>query len=177
MRPAVKRRLVTLAAAQRERCAMWIRALILSTLTLSALLVPLRAEVQATTQSSRIVGSVYGTAITSQDIGLTVPIDPAIQFDARDTEKWQLMGRIMSSFGKPVLDHFVAERKIEATTDEIELFKKNSRKGHAENLREKQDRLGKVKTQLTSSDLALQETAKLEEERAMLERLVPALRQ
>ena len=155
---------------------MSIRALTLSTLTLSALLVPLGAQVPATTQSSRIVGSVYGTAITSQDIGLTVPIDPAVQFDARDTEKWELMGRIMSTFGKPVHDHFVAERKIEATADEIELFKKNLRKGLEEKLREKEDRLAKVKTQLTSSDLSAQEKATLEEEQVRLERLLPALR-
>jgi hypothetical protein len=120
---------------------------------------------------------VYGTAITSQDIGLTVPIDPAVQFDSRDTEKWELMGRVMRTFAKPVLDQFVAERKIEATADEIELFKKHSRKGHEQNLREKEERLAKVKTQLSSSDLSDQDRARLEEERAMIERLLLALRQ
>jgi hypothetical protein len=160
----VKRRLVTLAAA-----------IIPSTLTLFA--VPLRAGAQATTQPGGVVGSVCGKVINSRDIGLTAPIDLAVQFDARDSEKWQLMGRIMRTFGRPVVERFVEERKIEATAAEIELFKRNSRKGHEQNLREKEDRLAKVKTQLTSSDVSAQESARLQEERAMLERLVPALRQ
>jgi hypothetical protein len=71
------------------------------------------------------VGSVYGKAITAADIGLSAPVDPAIQFDSGDTARWELMRRITRTFGGPIVERFVKEKKIEATRDEITQFKRS----------------------------------------------------
>jgi hypothetical protein len=76
----------------------------------------------------RAVGSVYGKTVTAADIGLNAPLDPAVQFDARDTARWELMRRITRTFGAPVVERFVKQEKIEATPDEIMKFKSSFRK-------------------------------------------------
>jgi hypothetical protein len=81
------------------------------------------------------VGSVYGKAVTAADIGLNAPIDPAIQFDARDAAQWELMRRIMKAFGSPVVERFVKRENIEATPDEIMKFRSNFRKRNEHNPR------------------------------------------
>ena len=55
-------------------------------------------------------------------------MDRGVRFDARETVRWKLMGRIMTAFGGPVMDRFVEEQKIEATAEEIERFKRNLRR-------------------------------------------------
>jgi hypothetical protein len=61
-------------------------------LTLFTSLALLSADESPNVPPSRTVGNVYGNAVTAADIGLTVPIDPAVQFDSRDTTRWELMG-------------------------------------------------------------------------------------
>ena len=78
--------------------------------------------------ASETVGSVYGKAVTAADIDLSAPIDPTIQFDGRDSAQWQLMRRIMTTFGQPIVERFIREKKIRATRDEITKFKNNFRK-------------------------------------------------
>ncbi|MCG8448864.1 MAG: hypothetical protein MI725_04685 [Pirellulales bacterium] len=155
---------------------MRIHALVLSALTTSVCLVPLSAEEPPKIQPSRAVGSVYGKTITAADIGLTMPIDPALKFDARDTQQWELMGRVAKAFGKPISDRFVKERKIAATKEEIAAFQKTSREQRHKHLRETEDQFKKVKTELAQPNLSSEVRTKLEEEQAMLDRLLPMLR-
>jgi hypothetical protein len=133
---------------------MMIRAIFAFALTMSVSPVSLRADEPAKTDPSRVVGSVYGKPITSADIGLTAPIDPAVRFDSTNRDQWELMGRVMQAFGGPVLDRFVAQRKIDTTVDEIKAFRNYSRKLGEKALRELEEKLAKVKAQLASPDLA-----------------------
>jgi hypothetical protein len=83
---------------------MRLHALILLALTMSARLEPLFAEDSLAIQPGDTVGSIYGKPVTAADIGLTAPIDTALEFDSLDSQQWQLMGRIAQAFGKPVGD-------------------------------------------------------------------------
>jgi hypothetical protein len=157
---------------------MMIRAIFAFALTMSVNPVSLRADEEpAKTQPSRVVGSVYGKPVTSTDIGLTGPIDPAIRFDATNSEKWELMGRVMQAFGGPVLDRFVAQRKIDATGDEMKAFRDYSRRSIEKLVRELDEKLQKLKTQLAAPDLADPIKADLEKERAGLEQSVLQMRE
>lgn len=148
--------------------------LVIATLTLLSSLAAYHA--QAKDQPSHTVGSVYGKAVTAADIGLTMPIDPADQFDARDEAKWNLMGRVMEKFGSPVMDRFIAQKKIDATADEIAAFGKYWRKSSEKALRESEGRLVKVKEELAAPDLPNEKKEKLEKEQATLEVYLPEQR-
>ena len=156
---------------------MRIRALMLLAPTLFTFLALPSADEPLKSPPSRTVGSVYGKAVTAADIGLTAPIDPAVQFDSRDTARWELMGRIMTTFGGPVVDRFVKRRKIEATVDEIEKFKSNSRKMNERNVRKWEARLLELKKELAAPNLSNEDKAKLETERAMYEKSMAAMRE
>jgi hypothetical protein len=123
----------------------------------------------------RTVGSVYGKAVTAADVGLTAPVDPSVGFDARDTVRWKLMGRIMTAFGGPVMDRFVEEQKIEAMPEEIETFKRNLRKSRERSLRKWEARLVEINEALAAKDLSNEERAKLKEQQAMYEKLVASM--
>lgn len=123
------------------------------------------------------VGSVYGKAITRADVRTTGPVDPAVRFNARDTARWELMGRIMTAFGKPVVDRFVAEKKIDASADEVEAFRENSRKRSEQQVRKREEQLAKIKADLASADLPDPDRAKLEKTKDVLEKVVPTLRE
>ena len=97
---------------------MRMRAWMLVAPALFGSLAVLGAEKSQETPPTWTVGSVYGKVITAADIGLSEPIDPAIQFDARDTARWKLMQRIRKVFGSPVVERFVEREKIAATPDE-----------------------------------------------------------
>ncbi|MCH8840255.1 MAG: hypothetical protein IH831_06180, partial [Planctomycetes bacterium] len=155
---------------------MKIHVLVLLALTRSVYIAPLSAEESPLIQPSRVVGSVNGNAITAADIGLTAPIDTSLKFDARDTQQWKLMGRVAKAFGKPISDRFVKERKIDATEEEIAAFKKTSREQRQKSLRKTEDQFEKVKTELASPNLSSEVRIKLEEKQAMLERILPILR-
>jgi hypothetical protein len=118
----------------------------------------------------RAVGIIYGKTVTAADIGLTAPIDRAVKFDARDDARWDLMGRILTAFGKPINDRFQARQKIQATPNEIEKFKVAMRAQTAKTQREKQARLARIKADLARPDLPEPDKAKLEKERAIFER-------
>jgi hypothetical protein len=136
------------------------------------------SDTSATTRSSStIVGSVYGKAITATDIGLTEPIDPAVQFDSRDTAKWALMERVIATFGNPIVERFVAEKKFDATADEIEAFRRTLRKSSEQQARETEERLATVKADLASKDLRDEDKAKLEKDQAMLEKTLLSWRE
>jgi len=124
-------------------------------LMLSTFLSPLHADEPPGNRPSRTVGSVYGKAITADDIGLTGPVDPAIQFDARDEARWKLLGRVAGTFGGPVLDRFVARKKIKATAD---------------------DQLAAVKGELAAPGLTDESRARMEAERARIEKFLPTHR-
>jgi hypothetical protein len=156
---------------------MMIRAIFAFALTMSFNPVSLRADELAKTEPSRVVGSVYGKLVTSADIGLAGPIDPAIRFDATNSEKWVLMGRVMQAFGGPVLDRFVAQRKIDATGDEMKAFRNYSRRSVEKLVRELEEKLAKVKAKLAAPDLADAIKTDLEKERAGLEESVLQMRE
>jgi hypothetical protein len=146
------------------------RVYVVAITALSLIFTSIRAEEPASTPSNRTVGSVYGKAVTAADIGLTAPVDTAVQFDARDKARWELRGRIVRAFGKPVGDRFVKERKIDATADEIEAFKLNSRKGRERRLSETEEQLAKIKADLRAPNLPDEKRNKLQAEVATLEK-------
>jgi len=151
--------------------------LVLSLAVLLACFGPLRAESPATTQSSStVVGSIYGKTVTAADVGLTVPIDPTVQFDSRETATWELMGRILTAFGKPVIDRFIEEKRIEVTADEIKALQDHMGKRNQKSVRQMEVQLEKVNSDLASPDLPDEDKARLEEEQATLENILPALR-
>lgn len=156
---------------------MAVRASMLLALALCSSLARLRADEPSSDAPSRTVGSVYGKAITASEIDLTAAIDPAVQFDARDTAEWALMGRIMTTFGGPVVERFVKQQKLEATSDEIAKFMSNFRKSTERNLRQREERLAELNQELAAPDLANERKAKLEEERATCETAVASLRE
>jgi hypothetical protein len=136
-----------------------------------------RADEPAKAPSSRVVGRVYGKPVTASDIGLTEPIDPALEFDARDTARWELMGRIMTAFGGPVVEHFVKSQKIEASAQEIEKVNRTFRKKRQENIREWESQLAELQKKLAAPDLSKEDREKLTEEKKMYERFLAAARE
>jgi hypothetical protein len=155
---------------------MRILALMFLTATVFTSLALLSAGETPNVPPSRIVGHVYGKAVTAAEIGLTDPIDPAVQFDARDDARWELMERIIKTFGRPVMDRFVKRQKIEATVDEIDKFKSNMQKIEERQVREWQARLVELKKELAARNLSNEDRAKLEKEREMYERSVAEMR-
>jgi hypothetical protein len=139
-------------------------------MVLGLIVARIRAEEPPSTPPDRKVGSVYGKSVTAADIGLTAPVDTAVRFDSRDKQLWELRGRIVRAFGKPVADRFVKQRTIDATADEIEAFKRNSRKGGERVLRESEAHLAKVKADLAAPNLPAAKQAKLQKEVATLEK-------
>jgi hypothetical protein len=91
--------------------------------TIFSFLVLLGADEPPEAPPSRTIGSVYGKTITAADVDLTGPIDPALKFDSRDKARWELMGRIVATFGTPIVDRFVKRQKLEVSPEEIEQFK------------------------------------------------------
>ena len=108
-----------------------------------------------------VVGSVYGKPITAADIGLTTQIAPGVEFDSRDRGKWALMGRISTTFGGPVLNRFVEERKIEATDEEIALFKERTREMRKQLFRKWEKELEEAEQALAAADLPDEERARV----------------
>ena len=107
---------------------MRIRAWMLLAPVLFSSLTLLSAEEPPNPSPGRTVGRVYGKEVTAADIGLSVPIDPAIPFEAHDAAQWELLKRIMTTFGGPVVERFVKQEKIAATRDEIKKFQSYFRK-------------------------------------------------
>ena len=140
------------------------------------LLAPLHADPPAAIPGDRSVGSVYGRAITANDIGLTKPVDPAVRFDARDSATWELIGRVLAAFGRPITERFIAEKQIGATADEIAAFRDNSTKRRERQILRTEERLTKVKADLASPDLPEKKKAELEKTQASLEKVLAALR-
>lgn len=134
------------------------------------------AEDPPATETSRIVGSVYGKVITADDVGLTAPIDTQIKFDARDTERWTLMGRIAQAFGKPISDRFVKQHKIEATPRDIAAFKKTAMERRQQSLVNMETQLVKIEAELAASELSDEKREELTKKQASLERVLPMLR-
>jgi hypothetical protein len=60
-------------------------------------------------------------------------------------------GRIMARFGRPVINRFVEQRKIEATVDELNKFKSNWRKMNEQNVRKWETRLVELKKELAAN--------------------------
>jgi hypothetical protein len=156
---------------------MRVRAWMLLAPTLFGSLTLLSAEGLPKTPPTWTVGSVYGKTVTAADIGLDAPINPAIQLDARDIARWELMRRIMTAFGRPVVERFVKREKIEATRDEIMKFKSNFRKRDERNLHEWEARLLELKKELAEPNLSNEDKTKLERERAAYEELVVSKRE
>ncbi len=156
---------------------MRIYSLVLFALTMSAPLVPLLAEEPLAIPPERVVGSVYRKTITAADIGLTAPIDTSLEFDARDSQQWQLMARISRAFGRPINNRFIQERNFDVMPEELADYKEMWRVQRQKHLRETEARLEKIKNELASPNLSSEARTKLAEEQAMLERLLPMLRE
>ena len=136
----------------------------------------LLAAEPASAQPTRTVGSVYGKPVTAADIGLSAQIDPAVEFDARDTKRWNLMNRIAAIFGRPVVERFVQKRKIQATSAEIEEVKSNLRKGMEDDVRKREAELAELEKELAAPGLSGQAKARLEQKRARQEELITSTR-
>jgi hypothetical protein len=154
-----------------------IRSFIVPTLTFFTVVAQLSADEPPTIQPSRTVGSVYGKTVTAADIGLTAPIDAAVRFDSRNAAQWEAMGRIMTTFGGPVVDRFVKQQKIDAAANEIEAFRRNWRKMSERHISEMEAQLVKVKADLAAPNLPNEARTKLDQEQANIERIVSALRE
>lgn len=129
-------------------------------LILCATNVNIRADEKPGDSPEVVVGSVYGQEITAKDIGLTAPIDPTLKFDARDLA-WNLMSRISTKFGSPVMERFVNEQKIEATAEEIAKFNRSMRKINEKQILKDAARLTELSKQLESDDLSKEAREKL----------------
>jgi hypothetical protein len=125
----------------------------------------------------RTVGSVYGKVVDTKDIGLTETIDTSLKFDARDSARWQQMGRIQKAFGGPVLDRFVKQKRIEATADEIKKFQSTFRKKTEGKLREGEANLLELKRKLMAPDVSNEDKAKIMEELSTYDQHVATLRE
>jgi hypothetical protein len=136
----------------------------------------LRADENPNKTESRVIGSVFGKAVTAADIGLTEPIDTSVVFDARDSARWKLMSRISEKLGGPVLKKFVKEHKIAATDKEIERFKANSRKSTDRSVRKAEAKLEELMKKLAAADLSEEEKARLMKEQTAQERHLAVLR-
>ncbi|QDU42119.1 hypothetical protein Mal52_05740 [Symmachiella dynata] len=156
---------------------MSIRALLVLALAVYSPLELLSADEPPKVPPSPTVGSVYGKAVTAADIGLTAPIDPTVQFDARDTARWKLMGRIITAFGVPVVERFVKKQKINATAAEIEKFELNLQKFNERSLRQWEARLLELQKELAAPNLSNENKAKLKKEQAMYETIVASIRE
>jgi hypothetical protein len=156
---------------------MRIRAWQILAPTLFSSLALLGAEESPQTPLSQTVGSVYGKAVTAADIGLSAPIDPAIQLDTRDTAQWELMRRIVTAFGGPVVERFVKRQKIEATRDEIMKLTSHFRHRNERNLQQWESRLMDLKRELAQPDLSSANKTKLDKERVEYEQLVASMRE
>jgi len=156
---------------------MTIRGWCFCCLAFVAAMGPMRADEPPPVPASRTVGSVYGQDITAADVGLKEPIDISVKFDARDTARWQQMGRIMAKFGNPVMERFLKEHRVEAAAEEIATFKKTMRAATAKSLREWEARIAELDKQLAAPNLSEEDKAKYEKERAQLQRLAKSMRE
>ena len=68
------------------------------------------------------VGQVLGKTIYQNDLGFAGPIDPNVQFDARDQAMWDRMKRVQRVFGGPLIERFMQQQKIEASEQEVNAF-------------------------------------------------------
>ena len=123
------------------------------------------------------VGSVFGKLVNETDIRLTEKIDTSVEFDSRDGDRWEQMGRIQKTFGGPVVERFVEQHKIEVSADEIKKFQNVSRKTTECRVREQEAKLAELKKTLTAPDLSNEDKAKIMAELATHERHVEILRQ
>ena len=71
---------------------------------------------QATTR--RAVGQVLGKTIYDVDLGITEPIPPGLQFDARDAQRWGQMKEVSDAFGGPIIERFKKDSDVGATEQE-----------------------------------------------------------
>jgi hypothetical protein len=156
---------------------MRIRVVVLCVAMYGTLFTTAAADETGKPLSVPTVGSVYGKPVNKTDIRLTEKIDTSVEFDSRDTDRWEQMGRIQKAFGGPVLERFVEQHKIEVSADEIKTFQNASRKTTERKVREQEAKLAELKKKLTSSDLSNEEKAKIMAELATHERLVEILRQ
>ncbi len=147
------------------------------TLSLTVRFAPLYAQTPGKKPPSRVVGSVYGKAVTADQVGLTLPIDNTKKFDARDTPAWEQMERVAVAFGSPVMERLVAQRKLDATADEMAAYRRVNLILKGQMLRETEARLTKVKEELASPHLSDGRKAELEKERETFEQSLPAQRE
>lgn len=130
------------------------------------------ADEAADVAPGHVVGSVYGKAVTAGEIGLKKPIDVGVQFDARDKERWEQMTRVAKAFATPVIERFIKEQKIAATDREVVAFKAAWRKRRLQQTQKDQERLTTIAKQLGEKSMSEQERAKLEKQKATVERIL-----
>jgi hypothetical protein len=135
-----------------------------------------RATNTASIDPNRVVGSVYGKAVTAGDIGLTEPIDTTVQYNAADKARWHLQDRIAKAFATPVIERFVKDEKIAATPGEIADFKQTSAAKTKQHLEELDRDLLGVTQKLAAKDLSAEDRAPLEKKKEQLERTTAQMR-
>lgn len=129
------------------------------------------------TQPSRVVGSVLGRSITTADIQLDESLDLSVHFDARDRVRWELMSRVLSQFGQPIVDRFVEQRKVEVTAEEIAIFHRTQRRLNERRLADVEADLAKLNAEINLLPAEPPEPRqKLEQRKAALESRVKTLR-
>jgi hypothetical protein len=119
--------------------------------------------------ADRVIGRVYGKAVTAGDVGLVAPIDVGVTFDASDRARWERMSRIQQALGLPIQERFVREKKLTVTDDEIAQFLATSKKHDERNRKQWTERLAAIAQELAAPNLPADKAVKLRHEQMMLE--------
>jgi hypothetical protein len=133
------------------------------------------AQTLPSTQPSPVVGIVLGRPITAVDVALELPVDTTTPFDSRDLQKWEAMTRVMSAFGKPIIERFKTEQKIDATPADIEAFQAAMLASQARTLETYRTQLAAAKLKLESPDLKSEERTAAEKTKALYEQVLSSL--
>jgi hypothetical protein len=119
-----------------------------------------------------VVGSVLGSPITAAQVKLTQLPEIEQPFDARDKEKWDIMGRIGGAFSAPLIKRFVEEHQLSATADEIQEFHNFSQRQNERRIVEGHAEVKALEVKLTSPDLSDAERTKLTKKLALHRRIL-----
>jgi hypothetical protein len=124
-------------------------------------------------QPDRVIGTVYGNAITAADVDLTAPLSVDIRIDSQDKPLWNLKRRISIKFGKPINDRFIEAHRIGVTADEIARFEDTSHRLAKLNLIQSELRLAKLVQELSDVDLKAKTRERLGKQLRVARRVYP----
>ncbi len=128
------------------------------------------ATLAAAPATRRAVGQVLGTTIYARDIGITEPVPPDIQFDARDDKRWKQMDEVSRAFGGPIIERFKKENDVRATAEERRKFGAFMHASQLKRLPKIQKQIDELQEKLASKTIADEKRAELEKDLAIRKR-------